>query len=580
MFRGDARHSGVFETTGVEARPGVLWRFNTRGAVRSSPVVSEGRVYVGSTDGGLYALDAETGTLEWQADVGSPVSSSAAVAGGLVLFTSRDGVLHARDADTGAPRWRVASGPEAPWEWGYEGWDVYVASPVIHEDRVLMGGIDGVVYALDLTTGAELWRFTTGGRIRSTPAVADGSVFVGSSDGAVYALDLADGSQRWRHETDGFAMVSADMGVDRKSIIASPLVAEESVYVGSRDGYMYALDQATGRRRWQVSHEGSWAISSPAEAPGALIAGTSDGSFVHRVDAATGEEVWRFQGAGYTWSSPALAGETVYIGDGAGYLWALDAASGLERWSFPVGSGVYSSPWVEDGVVFFGADDGVVYALGGGAPPVYRAVFWDEALVPAAFAPHLEPRVFFEMRGYEVVDSDALAGFLEARISDGARSVVVFALDRLPETVAAEAADSVLFRRYLDAGGKALWMGLPPQSLARNDQGQVYFEREGPQRLLGVDYTEANFDYYGAAPTALGRTWGLEGGWVGNQAVSPDQDILVLGLDENGRAAAWVKTYGGPEGTGFVGMGLQEVTPASLSAAYSAAEYGLEARHP
>jgi len=84
MFRGDARHSGVFETTGVEARPGVLWRFDTRGAVRSSPVVSAGRVYIGSTDGGLYALDAETGTLEWQADVGSPVSSSAAVAGGLV----------------------------------------------------------------------------------------------------------------------------------------------------------------------------------------------------------------------------------------------------------------------------------------------------------------------------------------------------------------------------------------------------------------------------------------------------------------------------------------------------------------
>jgi hypothetical protein len=230
---------------------------------------------------------------------------------------------------------------------------------------------------------------------------------------------------------------------------------------------------------------------------------------------------------------------------------------------------------VEDGMVFFGTVDGSVYAVGEAAPAAYRAVFWDEELAPLAWAPDVEPRVFFEQRGYEALDADGLAAFLQARVTDAARSVVVFAVDRVPETVATEPADTVLLRRYLDAGGKVVWMGLPPLSLAENDAGQVYFDRGGPQRLLGVDYGEANFDYYGAQPTDLGRTWGLRSGWASTLALEAAQDVHVLAMDENGRAAAWAKSYGGPEGSGFVGMGLHLVTPQTLDEVHALAEYGL-----
>lgn len=580
MFRADARHSGTFETTVPAEAPGLLWRFQTGGPVWSSPVVSDGTVYVGSADGGLYALDADSGARRWHADVGSPVGSTPAVAGGAVIFTSRDGVVHALDAESGEVRWRVETGALLPWTWGFEGWDLYLSSPVVQDSLVIVGAGDGAIYALTLEGGEETWRFQTEGRIRSTPAIADGTVFAGSTDGRVYALALADGSERWRHETDGAARVSADEGVDRVSIIASPLVAGGTVFVGSRDGFMYALDQETGARRWQVSHEGSWAMSSPTVDGRALFEGTSDGAFVHRVDVETGEEEWRFPADGYTWSSPALVGSTVLIGDAGGHLRALDAATGDERWSFSAGGGVYSSPWVDGDVIYFGADDGGVYAVGGGAPRVHRAVFWDEEMTGSAFAPHLEPRVHFAAHGYDVLDSEALEAFLAARVEDGARSVVVFALDRLPDAVAADAADTVLFRRYLDAGGKAVWLGLPPQSLSRNEAGQLYFDREGPERLLGVDYGEANFDYYGTLPTALGRSWGLEYGWVATFSVEAGEDLQVLALDENGRAAAWVRAYGGPPGSGFVGMGLHRLTPRVLDAVLSVAEYGLGEPRP
>ena len=577
MYRGNPAHTGVYETAGVPELGGVIGRFETMGPVRSTPAVVGETLYVGSTDGNLYALSVATGEERWRVSVRSPVSSSPAVVHGLVIFGSRDGAFHAVRATTGAPEWRFDTGGLVPWEWGFEGWDIYTSSPVIADSVAVVGAGDGDVYALEATTGRELWKFQTGGRIRSTPAIADGIVFAGSTDGIVYAVDLASGSEIWRHETDGAALTSAEFGVDRKSIIAPIAVSGGRVFVGSRDGYMYALDQQTGERRWRFSHGGSWAMSAPAVFEGIPYAGTSDGRFVHAVDTESGEEVWRFVGKGYTWSSPTVAGGTVYIGDGGGPLRALDAASGAERWSFPTGGGVYSSPVVKDGGVFFGAEDGHVYALHGDGRFAQRAVFWDESFGDYnTFALSVETRLHFEQRGYAVLDGDALAGFLEARIEDGAPSVVVFAMDHLPAGVAAGPSDRGLFGRYLETGGKVVWPGFPPMVLVRDESGRITaVDRARSSEFTGVDHSAVNFDFYASLPTDAGRRWGLKRGWVSARAVDAGDEMEALGIDENGRAGAWVKSYGGPEGAGFVAFGIDTATPAALEALWTVAEFGL-----
>ncbi len=581
MFRGNAEHTGVYDTQGVERLGGVLWRFTTAGPVRSTPVVTGDMVYVGSTDGNLYALDRSTGAERWHASAGSPVSSSPAVVRGLVIFGSRDGVFRAVDARTGELRWSVETGPLIPWEWGFEGWDVYTSSPVVADTTVVFGAGDGLLYALNVVTGRELWRFQTEGRIRSTPAITDAVVFIGSTDGRIYAVDLDTGGEQWRYETDGAGMRSAELYVDRKSIISSPAVVDGTVYVGSRDGYLYALDQATGERRWRIDHDGSWAMSSPAVIGNTLYSGTSDGRFVHAVDVATGQERWRFHGDGYTWSSPCIVDGTVYAGDGAGYLRAIDRHSGVERWNYWVGGGVYSSPVVADGVVIFGDENGTVSALHtalpGQAPFPLRAVFWDEDLRDLTiFRSHLETRIYFEQQGYRVLDSDALADFMRSRIDDGTPSVVVFAMDHVPTSVAAEPSDTVLFRRYLDAGGKVVWLGLPPMMLARNHGGEVVaVDRGRPTMLLGVDHASVNYDFYGSASTELGHRWGLLRGWVSSYSVEASDGIEVLGIDENGLAGAWVKNFGGTAGTGFVSMGSSRISLENMAAIRSVAEYGI-----
>ena len=161
MFRGDPAHTGVYAGAGPRALHWVRWTFEAGGAIRSSPAVAGGRVYVGSDDGKVYGLEAATGTVAWTFDAESPIGSSPAVADGLVFVTTRSNAILALDAGSGALRWRRETGPDLPWAWGYEGWDYYTSSPVVVDGLVVAGSGDGSILAADAATGTPRWVFRT-----------------------------------------------------------------------------------------------------------------------------------------------------------------------------------------------------------------------------------------------------------------------------------------------------------------------------------------------------------------------------------------------------------------------------------
>ncbi len=170
MFRGGPDHRGVYSGAEVAESGMIEWAFRTEGPVRSSPLVDSDRIFVGSGDGSLYAVDLLTGSELWRFEAGSPVHSSPAVSGDLVFFGDRANRFYAVDRSTGALRWSVETGADAPWEWGHEGWDYFTSSPVIAGPLVLVGSGDGSVYAFQAATGTEAWHFETGGRVRSSPS--------------------------------------------------------------------------------------------------------------------------------------------------------------------------------------------------------------------------------------------------------------------------------------------------------------------------------------------------------------------------------------------------------------------------
>ncbi|HSR43077.1 MAG TPA: PQQ-binding-like beta-propeller repeat protein, partial [Longimicrobiales bacterium] len=486
----------------------------------------------------------------------------------------RDGTFFAVDAETGRERWRLGTGEEVPWDWGHESADIFTSSPLLWGDQVLFGSGDGHLYAVDAATGRVRWRTFLHGRIRSSPAIRDGRVVVGSADGSVYVLELEGGAILQRLDTEGRSLFSGDFGFDRKTVQSTPalggrrpddegaerLAASRGgavrAYVGAKDGHLYAFDLTAGRTAWRSDHRVSWVLGGPSLAGNTVYAGTSDGRFVQAVDAETGREAWRFETPSSVWTSPAVAAGVLYVGDNAGFLRALDRDTGEELWSFGTGGRMQSSPVPDGGRVFVGSDDGGVYALGEGEP-VRRAVFWDSSYVKASwYRGHRELRDYLSARGYSATDAEELEAFIRARIEDGAPSVVVFAMDAAPSAVVAGGRASLL-RRYLEGGGKVVWVGVPPLLWTRDREtgspgDLTHVDRDATRELLGVDHDRGNFDVYGTWPTPAGQDWGLEGWWHARWAASPDSALTPLAMNEHGLAAAWARSYGGPPGTGFV----------------------------
>ena len=172
MFRVDPAHGGVYAASPGPSLSGVRWKFETRGPVRGSPVVSGGKLLFGSGDGNLYALDAATGRELWRAALGGAVASTPAVSSGLVFATSRQKHVTALDLDTGKVRWRFETGPDRPFDWE---WDFWLSSPVVDRGTLYVGSGDGNLYAFEALSGRKLWEHPTGGRVRSSPAVAEAS---------------------------------------------------------------------------------------------------------------------------------------------------------------------------------------------------------------------------------------------------------------------------------------------------------------------------------------------------------------------------------------------------------------------
>jgi outer membrane protein assembly factor BamB len=580
MFRNSLDHAAVYADSSSGIYGGVLWRKQTGGAVRSSPTIAGGLVIVGSSDGNLYALEANTGHEKWKFTADSAVASSATVSSGLVFFSSYRGSFYAVNFRDGKLSWRTQFGPDAPRAYqneigehsaAYDG-DFILSSAAVLNDTVVVGGGDGLVYAFNAKSGSPRWKFRTEGRVRSSPAISKGVVYVGSYDGSLYAIDFSSGKLIWRYDTKGRSLRSADVGYDRRSILSSPAISDGVVYIGSRDATLYAVDATKGTLNWIYDYAkegGPWAISSPAVRGQVVYMGTADGHFVHAVQATDGQELWRFKMSSRVWSSPAVAGSKLYVTNQSGSLYAVDLTSGKESWHFQTRSSIQSSPVAGDGVVYFGSNDGGVYAIRtDGAQPMQRAVYWDAETAKLSVGIDLEPdykqfavvRDFFQARGYEVLMSATVGGWLTKRVSDRVPSVVVFPTDVLPTPIAGPDPAHCLFRQYLDSGGKVVWSGVPPSMLRliveKDTITGAAIRWDDASNLLSVSFKGAlNGELNNNQVTPAGRDWGLGEWWLGSWDLPLSGNTTALSLDERGFAGAWVKNYGGPPGTGFVYVG-------------------------
>ncbi|MDO8587430.1 MAG: PQQ-binding-like beta-propeller repeat protein [Armatimonadota bacterium] len=275
------------------------WTFQAGDKITAEPLVHGDRVYVGSWDERMYALDVATGERIWEFRTGNAVVAGAVVTGEKLVFGSHDGNVYALDLGSGKELWRRPMGssedvlltPNGPW---------VECSPVAGEykpgfpERLFVGSHHRRLAALNPETGVVCWEFPTFNWILGRPVVADYTVYFGCIDGWLYAVDAMCGALRWRYrvgEKLRYAPTVIPGSVRTKAITAGPLIHEGVIYIGAHDGFMHAVDRATGRAIW--TREVGRVLPSKAVLRGnRLVAVTNDGLIV-ALEARSGRLDWR-----------------------------------------------------------------------------------------------------------------------------------------------------------------------------------------------------------------------------------------------------------------------------------------------
>ncbi len=123
-------------------------------------------------------------------------------------------------------------------------------------------------------------------------------------------------------------------------------------------------------------------------------------------------------------------------------------------------------------------------------------------------------------------------------------SAVVFAIDGWTSAYAGESES--LLRRYLDNGGRVVWLGHAPGFFVSNEEGQVTgVDRSRPAAILDVDHSAYNTAQYGTWPTEEGRARGLTSWWVAGSRLDSGVDVTVLASNEVDGTVAWLRSYAG-----------------------------------
>ena len=219
--------------------------------------------------------------------------------------------------------------------------------PIVASGIAYFGSMNGVMYAVNASTGANLWDFTTEGPILGSAAYSNGAVVFGSMDGKVYGLVASTGSKIWEYQTGA-------------GINAPPVVDNGVAYVGSRDGYLYAIDISSGALRWSYAARVEPADSAspfnkaPIVAPAAIsedgstVCFGAENTFFYALNTANGQERWtpkKLIGQGFLYGWPVVKGNLVIVRTMSALPGAEEASTGMEA----VLDGISANPgWPEE----------------------------------------------------------------------------------------------------------------------------------------------------------------------------------------------------------------------------------------
>ncbi|WP_342807007.1 right-handed parallel beta-helix repeat-containing protein [Natronosalvus hydrolyticus] len=362
----DAVTSTVVDSTSVGEE--VWGEALGEGTDATEATVVDGVVYVGTDDGEVLALVADTGEELWTKELGGAVQTAPSVVDGEVYVGTasfnEDNHLYALDAANGDERWSEPTG------------DTVRSSPVVYDERVYVGAGTGTITAYHQENGTEDWSVDDGSSWATgvSPVTADGSVFVPIESGDLLALDAETGDELWERALDTRvkstpAYVDGTVYVTSSSLESSGCMG--ACYPRELPTYthtLHALDASDGTEEWTFSDgvETTTGVTSPTVVGGStdVVYFASARQTAYAVDASDGTLDQEYEvDEGLLTGTPTVADETVFLTTTRGFdeaagVYAFDTESGDEQWFFGDES-VLASPIVSDGSVFVPTRAGV-----------------------------------------------------------------------------------------------------------------------------------------------------------------------------------------------------------------------------
>ncbi len=262
------------------------WKFSIENGVVSPVEIDQDRAYFTGGNGNLYAVSVETGKEIWNYPLRNPVSSKPTVSGNDLFIVTSDDSLVCLESSTGK------------WQWSYRrrnvsGPTIHGASkPLVVGDSIWVGFADGALVSLTRKEGKVLWekQLNTGNRFASVNAeflLKGQRVFVPAYDGAFYVLDTKNGSTVWAK--DG-------LGGSKKVALE-----DHVLYVSSSNGYVYALDENSGKELWKFELDSG--IASDVSVLAKHVVFSSSSEYLYGLDKMTGKLVYRYHvgfGSGFS----------------------------------------------------------------------------------------------------------------------------------------------------------------------------------------------------------------------------------------------------------------------------------------
>lgn len=305
--------------------------WNKRPFQFSTPLVADGKLFVGCDAGFFYAFRVPREKRLWKFKTEGPVQSKPAYYNGTVFFGDGKGVFYALDAENGSVKWTITLDTEI------------LAAPLIVGSRIYIPTMSGRMYALDAVTGTEYWHtaadekeFGFSVRRSSSPSEGYGLVFQGTATGDVRAIRQSDGQIVW--ETRIGSPQNRVYDVDSK-----PLLHEGQLFAASADRLLYSLNPTDGSVNW-VSDAGG--VNDIIYKNGRLY--TTGGANLYCIDPSTGLIFWSQDFEKPAMSSPAAGDGFIAVVSTIDKIYIVESSTGDIAYERYIRKGSLGDPIVVD----------------------------------------------------------------------------------------------------------------------------------------------------------------------------------------------------------------------------------------